>query len=353
MVRNISIIIPHYSKQQVLRTIMEELKLQIDPDDEILICDDFSPAGVPDFGCKCTRVIYPLIKLDPHIYRLNTLRNLGISLSKHDCCVVLDPDCLVNPRFLEAVRLFFDPSVLYGGRIDRMRRDGKVSLDPRMGGGESQWIDRGLGQSNGEAMWGGCMMFSKSRTALVDWFDTDFDGAWGFEEHEFASRCFHSGMRIYYSAELLVTHLWHEPVNREGSRNNSPILREKVFKNREHLDATTSYRPTVGVSMIAHFEPSLLERYIRGVFRNIIPVKMRLCVNGNDSPEMKRALIPWEGKWAVEIVKQGRTSTEKIHSDALDWAKNKGYKHLINIDNASVFQNGVVDLSKMMGEPIC
>ena len=340
-------VIPFFNKGESLKRVHEELKLQISPEDRIYIVDDYSPDGVPDLDCPCTRIIRPPHKLTPHLYRLNTLRNLGVKEARHDCIVVLDPDCLPNPTFLASARLLFDPSILYAGRIDRRRRDDRPSLDPRLTDQGSCWIDIGRGEGNGEKVHGGCMMFSKSRAALIDWFDTDFDGAWGYEEHEFASRCFNSGMRLYYVVELLVTHLWHEPI-KPGTRNNGDMLQKKVSMNREHLDITTSYKPGFGISVVAPSNPNLLSWHLRAVFRNVIPIKVRLCVNGDNSPEMKRALLPWEGRWAVEIVMQEKTSVEKIHDDAVNWAKNKGYKHLINLDDAGIYQNGVIDIVEMM-----
>ena len=102
------------------------------------------------------------------------------------------------------------------------------------------------------------------------------------------------------------------------------------------------------MSVVAPSNPNLLSWHLRAIFRNVIPIKVRLCVNGDNSPEMKRALLPWEGRWAVEIVKQEKTSVEKIHDDAVNWAKNKGYKHLINLDDAGIYQNGVIDIVEMM-----
>jgi len=59
MVRNLSIIIPHYSKQDALKKTWGELQLQLHPDDEVIIVDDHSPDGVPDFDCQCTKIIRP------------------------------------------------------------------------------------------------------------------------------------------------------------------------------------------------------------------------------------------------------------------------------------------------------
>lgn len=350
MVRPLSIIIPHYSKQQALRTIMEELKLQIEPEDEILIIDDYSPAGVPDFGCKCTRVIRPPEKLEPHIYRLNTLRNLGVTSAKNDAVIILDPDCLPNPNFLSNARKIFDPSILFAGRIDKLQKDGSPSIDPRTANKKSQFIDDWGGHGNGTLVWGGVMFFSKSRVNLVGNFDTDFDGKWGAEEHEFASRCFHSGMRLYYSVELAITHLYHEK-NTHGAGDNMRLWKQKTSLYKKDLHLLTPYQPAVGVSVISMLRPNLLDQCLRAIFRNCIPLKVRLTVNGDDSKETKEALRPWKSKWAVDVIEQERTWPAKIRNDAFRWARDHQYKYLVFVDDdITVSTNGLINLVRTMEE---
>lgn len=343
-IRPLSIIIPHYDKVAALRNIHEEIKLQIEPTDSVIIVDDFSPNGVPDLGCKCTRVIRPPEKLDPHVYRLNTLRNLGVAAAEHDAVVILDPDCRPNPSYLTNARSLFDPSILFAGRIDYIQKDGTPTADPRTTNKQSGWIDDLPGHGNGLLVWGGNMMFSKSRTALIGWFDTEFDGSWGAEEHEFASKCFNSGMRLFYSKELLVQHLYHE-VHRPGPGNNVKLWQMKAREHRKHLNITSPYKPAVGVSVITMLRPDILDQCLRSIFRNIIPVRVRLCVNGDDSPGTKQALQAWQEKWAVDIVKSERISPSKIRNDAAQWAKNQGYKHLVIIDDDIIVSpNGLVNL---------
>jgi len=207
--------------------VLDELKLQINPTDEILVVDDWSPDGLPEIDCPCTKVIRPE-KHIPHIYRLCTLRNLGLQSASHDCVVVLDPDCVPNPHFVENARKIFDPSILFGGAIDFIQEDGSIMPDPRQGETRrSKWVDLDERYWSGVMIWGGCMMFSRSRTALTGWFDEEFNGGWGAEEHEFASRCFHGGLRLYYSIELAVTHLYH-PKKTFNYDRNLRLWREKI-----------------------------------------------------------------------------------------------------------------------------
>ena len=223
-IKNLSILIPHYQKQDILVKTWEELQLQLHPQDEILIIDDYSPDGVPEFDCNCTKVVHPPEKLTPHIYRLNTLRNYGLEQAHHDACLILDPDCLPSPHFLDNARKICDPTVLFGGRIDKTTKEGEIKQDIRVRDNVTdRWVDVGDRQTPGVEIYGGCMLFSRSRTKLFGWFDTDFDGVWGAEEHEFASRAYHSGMRLRYTSLLHVTHQWHPHVTREGYERNRKL----------------------------------------------------------------------------------------------------------------------------------
>jgi len=138
MMRGISIIVPFYKKKAAWKKTFSELKIQLSPGDEVIVVDDHSPSGIGTCGCQALTIVRPP-KREPHIYRLNTLRNLGIKTAKNDAIVILDPDCIPNKNFLHNARRIFDPSVLFAGRIDYLNEDGDMlKLDPRRAGGNSR-----------------------------------------------------------------------------------------------------------------------------------------------------------------------------------------------------------------------
>lgn len=337
-------VIPFYNKGDALKEIHAELKLQINPDDEILIIDDWSPSGVPELNCGCTRVVKPEEKLTPHLYRLNTLRNIGIREAKTDCVIILDPDCKPNPDFLRFCRILHDPAILYTGCVDRFMADGSISLDHRVPERVTAWIDTNPSLSGGGLVWGGVMMFSKNRTALSGFFDEEFDGEWGAEEHEFASRCYHAGIRLCYSMEMKVTHLYHPPSRPQRGRgsSNMDLWRRKSSDHARMLNMTAGYNPAVGVSVITMMRPKLIDQCLRSIFRGNIPVRVRLDVNGDDSAETKKALFGWRGRWCVDVVEHKRDWPAKVRNRAFQWARDKQLKYLIQIDDDMVLHPNAV-----------
>lgn len=329
---NISIIIPYYNKNDLFKKTHKELKLQLDPTDEVLVIDDYSPNGVPELNCSCTRIIKPEFKLNPHQYRLNTLRNIGLSSAKYDSCLILDPDCIPNPNFIANAKKLFDPSILYAGRIHHIEADGSIRSDSRVKKDVSGWIDYGEKGQEGSMVWGGCMMFSRSKAALVGGFDEAFNGGWGAEEHEFASRMFHSGVRLYYSTELTVMHQHHYKQTPNHERNRE-LWRSRVDSFKKMLNLVTPYKPSIGVSVITMMRPDILDQCLRSVFRNRIPVKVRLDINGDYSTEMKYASEAWSHRWSVETVVHDRLWPAVIRNNALRWAKEKGFKYLLFLDD--------------------
>ena len=326
---NISVVIPHFQKQDVLQKTWDELQLQIHPDDQIIIVDDHSPDGVPDFDCPCTEVIRPP-KLTPHIYRLCTLRNYGIQHAKHDTIIILDPDCVPNPKFLDNARKMSDASVLFGGCVDKVQKDGSIKPDTRRNVGKSYWCD--LRDKGGSTIWGGVMMFSKSRTKLIGWFDEAYNGAWGVEENDFASKCYQSGMRLRYSMELKITHQYH-PEDTTGYERNRALLEERQYVYRKYLGTFTPYNPAVGVMVVTAFLPELIDRRLRRVFRNRLPLKVRLINNGDEGEDTRRMCVEWGRRWAVDYVNHPSKTHGEIRNDSLLWAKQNRLKYLILIDD--------------------
>lgn len=292
--------------------------------------DDFSPAGVPDFNCKCTRVIRPPAKAAPHIYRLNTLRNLGLQNAKYDPVIILDPDCVPTPHYLDNARRMCDPNILHGGRIDKQQADGSVNADGRLGSGRSRWVD--TTDNRGASVWGGNMLFSKSRAQLVGWFDTDYNGVWGAEDADFAARCYHSGMRLRYSTELSVLHLYHKK-SAVGYERNRKMWIEKSAEYAQRLNVNTPYKPAVGVMVITMMRPDLIDQCLQAVFRNRIPLKVRLVNNGDDSEETKKVCGRWGSRWAVDYIYHPRKWPAQVRNDSMRWAVDKKLKYLVFIDD--------------------
>lgn len=299
--RNISVVCPFYEKRAAFERTFKELKIQLAPGDEVIVVDDHSPSGVGEkkCGCQALRVIRPP-KLGTHIYRLNTLRNLGLEHAEHDATVVLDPDCIPNKHFLENARRIFDPSVLFAGRIDYLKKDGGIlKLDPRREDGSSRWIDRSMKRAG--MIWGGCMFFSKSRAKLVGLFDTDYDSAWGAEDHDFGERMYSSGVRLRYEPALQVMHQWH-PKLKPNHQRNLDLWQKKRAYYVGALNMVTPYKPAVGVLIATLERPHYIDQVMRGVFRTRVPVRVRLVNQGDHSAPQKDALEWWKGRWAVEVV---------------------------------------------------
>lgn len=338
-IRNISVVIPHYQKQKALEVTWKELQLQLSPGDNIYIVDDHSPDGVPEFDCDCTKVVRPE-KHEPHIYRLNTLRNTGVKHASNDAVVILDPDCIPNPRFLDHARRVYDPSVLYAGWINYLDKDGSLlKEDPRKANGASRWCDR-VNRSCG-MVWGGCMYFSKSRASLIGLFDEEFDGHWGAEDHVFASACRNSGMRLRYEKGLTVSHQWHPKHHYGNQQRNIKLFRKKIEEHREHLNLLTPYSPAVAVLCVTMMRPYYIDQVMRSVFRSLIPLKVKLVNNGDRSQLQRKTLEWWSDRWAVDYVEyKDEKLLSEIRTEAMREYKSKGYKYLILIDD---------DITPMMG----
>lgn len=333
VIRNVTVVIPHFQKQDALVKTFEELRLQLHVDDEVIIVDDYSPDGIPDLNCPCVKVIYPP-ELPIHIYRLNTLRNLGVEHASNDAVVIIDPDCIPNPHFLSHARKIYDPATLYAGWITYLKEDGScLKPDPRSrSGGGSRWTDR-INRSCG-MVWGGCMYFSKRRAGITGLFDTEFDGHWGAEEHVFASACRNSGMRLRYEKGLMVNHQWHIKQRAGSPSRNNKLFREKIAKHRASLNLFTPYDPIVAVLMVSMMRPYYIEQNMRAIFRHSVPLKVRLVNNGDHSASQRKTMEWWSDRWAVEYVNyQKQRLLSDIRSEAMRDYHEKKYKYLIMMDD--------------------
>ena len=178
-------------------------------------------------------------------------------------------------------------------------------------------------------------MFSKSRTKLVGWFNEEYNDAWGAEDHDFAAKCYHSGMRLRYSMELAVIHQWH-PKNIIGYKRNLDIWQNKSAEYREHLNEVTPYKPKVGIGVINTTNHKLINKRLQGIFRNNIPAKVMLINNGRTRDNVRRTCGEWSKRWAVTHVEHKHKAVGKIGTDVLIWARQNGFDYytVINDDES-------------------
>jgi len=315
----ISVLIPFYEKQKTLLKVLDELTLQIYPQDEILIIDDHSPKGVPKCDCPNVRVIRPP-KQEPHIWRLNTLRNYGIRKAKSDRILILDPDCIPDINLLQNAREMFHESTLYGGRIDLVQEDGSIKEDPRIYSGRGD-------------IYGGCMLFSKSRTALVGWFSEEYNGAWGLGEIDFSHKCYQSGMITGFTQKLHVIHQhhvgWHE-----GHERNQQLFAKKRTQYMKNLSSVTPYKPRVAVCVLSLMRPYYLKECLRSIAAVRIPIRLFLVNQGDTGDAQMKIVNQWKNKW----------NTTYIFNDPPKWpgpsraeifilAKEMGFQYLVTVDD--------------------
>lgn len=203
------------------------------------------------------------------------------------------------------------------------------------------WIDGKSGDCR--KVLGGCMFFSKRRAKLAGLFDTEFDGAWGFEEHAFASACRNSGMRLRFEAGLMVYHQWHEHNRFGNSGKNKRLLVLKMGDHRKSLNTITPYNPAVAVLMVSTGSSYYIDQRMRAIFRHTFPLKVRLVNNGDQSKQQLNAMSWWSDRWAVDYIDyKTPRPLSTIRSDAIRDYTQKGYKYLVMIDEGVTPMSGSI-----------
>jgi hypothetical protein len=115
MTISVSVVLPVFNGMKTIEATLESILHQTDPPDELLICDDGSTDGTPNF-CRSR------LRNTPWAHIIEFQSNAGyaahlaraIQLAKKDVIVLLAADDLVHPNFLGLVRREFmrQPTVL-------------------------------------------------------------------------------------------------------------------------------------------------------------------------------------------------------------------------------------------------
>jgi GT2 family glycosyltransferase len=241
----ITAVITSYESTSTIGISLMSLFGQTRRPDEIIVTDD----GSSNEACSFVKQLLTAVSHSSRIktefvtherttpYRLNTIRNNGIRAASGELMFLIDGDIQVPRNFLlehekihESVKRN-DSSALvscvrknisHGGEIEEGRKSSwGHKLDKFLS--SNKWFDLNLVPEQTLSQ----STFLRSDWERVGFFDTDFDGHWGFDEIEFAYRLKEAGVLL--TCHGLVYHIDEGPGagNRDESRN-SQLYRDKT-----------------------------------------------------------------------------------------------------------------------------
>lgn len=206
---------------------------------EILLADDASE----DESVAVFRGISGQLKLPGRalthdrgatVFRINSMRNAGLRASKTDRVILLDADHVPGPLHIAAHMRMLDfglKSLSFGPRLESANADGSGPVN-FMWGHEPY---AAMSAAPGEPLpfWqlvaGSNLGMHRAFAEEVGLFDTDYDGAYGYDDVDFNFRIDRASGKFYGEFAAHVIHLPHEPAlgSRDGSRN-AELFRKKT-----------------------------------------------------------------------------------------------------------------------------
>lgn len=176
---------------------------------EKILVDDGSVDGSLEFAKSCEFFDQIISLPPPSAKRCNTLRNMGINASTNDYILLIDCDTIPYSTIFdghEIVLSMGDHILSAGGRTHHFpytlrffKNDERKEL---------------TGNYFTKLSWFQCygcnMAFSKKIWEKIEGFDEDFNGAWGFDDIDFAFRAESIGAQIWSHHLSSCIHLCHK-----------------------------------------------------------------------------------------------------------------------------------------------
>lgn len=205
---DISIIIPTYKREnqvfKIIKTIQKQILKSINI--EILICDSFSKYNKKKLKInkKNFKVKYINIKKN----NLSAKRNHGINKSKYNNIILIDDDCIPKKKFiLDYLNDFkkIDDKTILSGIVDYPKsyilNYNHIKYRDQRHFKKDKYFSNNILPDKIVAM---NMAFRKSKKiSSLGYFNEKFTG-YGFEDHEFANRCYKNGFRLLRSKASIV-----------------------------------------------------------------------------------------------------------------------------------------------------
>lgn len=262
----ISIIITTYNRPDALAKVLEGLRCQTRPADEVIVADDGSGPETAEMICGfMADSPYPLYHVwqEDCGFRAARIRNKAINKSSGEYIVLLDGDCIPGKHFIEDHCLLAKKSYFFQGKrilISRGLSQTFTQADANsalkllkyfmlwnisnshhlirlsfLPAGSSISL-RGIRSCN--------MGFFRKDIFAVNGFNEDFVG-WGREDSELAVRFFNYGLKKREHPFMAICyHLWHEENDRTLLEVNDELLRMRIESD--------SYFCPNGLTRISH-----------------------------------------------------------------------------------------------------
>ena len=218
-----SVIITSYNMKDMLKETLTSLNPQLSKQDEIIVVDD----GSDDETDKMIKKYFPDIKYiqqERKGYRQQRARNIGIQKAQNDCVILLDADCDPLPYFIRAHKYYFNPKKVLTGKLFRADRNGKT-CDENITAKRNILTEDELYKIRC-----GNLCFSRSEIMKIGGFTEDYDGAWGYDDQDFAYKVIYLlGAKIHINPEARVIHKYRfTPHERGDMERNKTILKHKI-----------------------------------------------------------------------------------------------------------------------------
>lgn len=221
------------NKAKELRKIIPQLAMGTVRPDRVVLCDDLSDDGSPEVfekACREHGLEYRIVSLpvDGPRFRINTLRNAAIHESLDGLVIVFDADLMPSRTCLEAHRRMHlehpgDKLVTTGPRLEYALQSGEGPINFLWGFESVGQVSAPNGPKlpNWQVTPGSMMGMTRRGVEAVGWFDSGYDGHYGYDDVDFMIRADMQGFVFKGDWEAHVIHIPHprSQVHADSSRN--------------------------------------------------------------------------------------------------------------------------------------
>jgi len=245
-----SVIVSTYNRQDMLVKVLDGLRHQTIPADEIIIADDGS-------NPKTVKAIHKIINDFPtaihHIwqedrgFRAALIRNKAIQKSSGDYLISLDGDCIPGKHFIEDHISLAENGYFFQGKrilvgqkraqsftyqdIASMSKLLKLAVSPHFSNKHHLLRLPFFPALSSKRLSGikSCnLAFFRKDIYSINGFNQDFVG-WGREDSELAVRLYKFGLKKKeHPFKAICFHLWHRENDRKQLSQNDKLLQEAI-----------------------------------------------------------------------------------------------------------------------------